>query len=92
MIKDWNKLSPADRLGVNRTLQAAGMERRRGVNRYLERSIPEVRAAARREGQRRRASAALGGKSQKPEALAGQFKRSDVFIARAASWNAGSSN
>lgn len=81
MIKDWNKLSPADRRGANSTLQAAGMVRRRGVNRYLERSISEVWAAARREGQRRLASAARGGKSEEPEALLGQFKRSDVFIA-----------
>lgn len=81
MIKDWNKLSPADRRGANSTLQAAGMVRRRGVNRYLERSISEVWAVARREGQRRPASAARGGKSEEPEALLGQFKRSDVFIA-----------
>lgn len=81
MIKDWNKLSPADRRGANSTLQAAGMVRRRGVNRYLERSISEVWAVARREGQRRLASAARGGKSEEPEALLGQFKRSDVFTA-----------
>lgn len=36
---------------------------------------------ARREGQRRLASAARGGKSEEPEALLGQFRRSDVFIA-----------
>lgn len=36
---------------------------------------------ARREGQRRPASAARGGKSEEPEAFLGQFKRSDVFIA-----------
>lgn len=36
---------------------------------------------ARREGQRRPASAARGRKLEEPEALLGQFKRSDVFIA-----------